>query len=521
MRYFYYKNCLIKNLEILSGYDNIYFMSVLTNNYEIVRELGRGGMGTVYLAYDKRLDRQVAIKMVNVDPSVDEATTSEIIQRFQKEARAIAKLNHPNIVSIYDIGEDKNQYFMVIELLEGQSLSNIVEKKQKLPVEQVITIGIQICGALSYAHKNGIVHRDIKPANIMFSQEQHAKLTDFGIAQLGNDKMGLTQAGSILGSILYIPPEQLMDSRKVDHRADIYSLGVTLFQLFTGRLPFEGNSVAEVITKILNEDMPSMRTYDQDIPEILDKVILKAMKKEPDERFMEVGDFGRALSEVGEYLKNPNYKLDPALFNDPGLTIAQTKTDILAKTEIIKPAAKTSLINKGNIVKTQATKKPVTTQKLSTAPLRKGVAGQPKTKAATVPLIIAGLIVGVLALVLILQAIFGGHPAENNYEKPVRNTPVKRVVPVQNNSKPRPASKPVLKQAPVARPKAAAPVITAPRPVARPVIVRKPVVVQKRVVAPVVQRRPAAQPVARKAPVAVRRPVKRAVSAKKSIGEGY
>jgi len=279
-------------------------MGTLTTNYEIVKELGRGGMGAVYLANDKRLDRQVAIKMLQVDSSLSTEVTNEMIQRFQKEAKAIAKLNHPNIVSIYDIGEENGQYFMVIELLEGQALSNLIERNEKLPLEKVIDIGIQICSALSYAHKNGIVHRDIKPANIMYSEEGIAKLTDFGIAQLSNDKqLGLTQAGSILGSILYIPPEQLVDSRRVDNKADIYSLGVTLFQLFTGRLPFEGNSVAEVVTKILNADAPSMKDYDNSIPKALDRVILKAINKDPTQRYQDVSEFGKDLTEIYEKLK--------------------------------------------------------------------------------------------------------------------------------------------------------------------------------------------------------------------------
>ncbi len=279
-------------------------MGILTTNYEIIKEIGRGGTGTVHLAKDKRLDRMVAVKMLQIDMAFDEDVIAEIIQRFHKEARAIARLNHPNIVDIYDFGEENGNHFMVIELLHGQSLSETLIKKIKLPVEIIISIGVQLCDALSYAHKNGIVHRDIKPANIIISEDHQVKLTDFGIAQLGNDKLVLTQAGSILGSILYIPPEQLVDSRQVDKRADIYSLGVTLYQLFTGRLPFEGTSVGEVITKILNQEVLPMRTFNSQLPEALDRVIMKAMKKEPDERYSEISLFGEALSEIGEYLKS-------------------------------------------------------------------------------------------------------------------------------------------------------------------------------------------------------------------------
>jgi serine/threonine protein kinase len=490
-------------------------MSVLTNNYEIIRELGRGGMGTVYLAYDKRLDRQVAIKMLNVDPSLDEATTTEIIHRFQKEAKAIAKLNHPNIVSIYDIGEDKNKYYMVIELLEGQSLSNIVEKKQKLSPEIVISIGVQICGALSYAHKNGIVHRDIKPANIMFSQEHHAKLTDFGIAQLGNDKMNLTQAGSILGSILYIPPEQLMDSRKVDHRADIYSLGATLYQLFTGRLPFEGNTVAEVITKIINQEMPNMRSFEPNIPEILDKVIIKAMKKEPDDRFPDVALFGKALSEVGEYLKNPNYSLDPSLFNElspaspaPAPGLKDTRPDMLSKTEIIKPPA--------NLKKTQnVVKKNVTTEKLSTGPLRKPEPAA-KGKNNLMPIIAGVAIVGFIALIILLNTVFSKDREEENNQPVPHRVHTKKPLAVKQT--PVPAK--VQKQPQVVSPKIVPKQPVAVKQVAPRVVVQKPVV---RVVRPVAVRRPVAQVIPHR-PAVVKKPSRPAVAKqpiKKSIGEGY
>lgn len=284
-------------------------MNVLANNYEIIKEIGRGGTGSVYLAHDKKLERQVAVKILELDSNLDKSLVDEMEKRFEKEAKAIARLNHPNILDIYDFGQENGKHFMVIELLKGESLLNQINRIKSLPLEKIIDIGLQLCSAVSYAHSQGVIHRDIKPANIMLLENDKVKLTDFGIAQVNNDKLGLTQAGSILGSILYIPPEQLVDSHKVDKRADVYSLGVTLFQLFTGRLPFEGNSVAEVVTKILNQDIPTMSSFKKDIPEPLDRIILKSIKKEPDERYQNIDDLSSALKDIRDYLKN-NINLD-------------------------------------------------------------------------------------------------------------------------------------------------------------------------------------------------------------------
>lgn len=306
-------------------------MGILTQNYEIIKEIGRGGTGSVHLAKDKRLDRMVAVKILELDNSLDEEVIKEIIQRFHKEARAIARLKHGNIVDIYDFGEEDGKHFMVIELLDGVSLAEKLIKKEKLSIPEIIDIGIQLCDALEYAHKNNIVHRDIKPGNVILLKDNKIKLTDFGIAQLGNDKLILTQAGSILGSILYIPPEQLVDSRKVDKRADIYSLGVTLYQLFTGRLPFEGTSVGDVITKILNQEIPSMKKFNKSIPDALDRIILKAMKKEPSERYEDIGYFGEALKDVAEYYKNPNHAINIERIDNYSKPKQEKKSDKNAK----------------------------------------------------------------------------------------------------------------------------------------------------------------------------------------------
>jgi len=278
-------------------------MGSLSQNYEIIREIGRGGMGSVFLARDTRLNREVAIKMVSEKFSLKSSATKDIIQRFMNEGKAIAKLKHHNIVTIYDIGEENGRYYMVIELIDGNSLSNLLEKGKLFSVVEVIDIGIQICDALDYAHRNGIIHRDIKPANILYSQDKNAKLTDFGVARLSGSQSGLTREGDILGSILYIAPEQIIDAKNADRRSDIYSLGMTMYQLLTGRLPFEGADFNEIIKKIIDNEFTPPRKLRPDISEELEELILKAIKKNPDERFQEANDFSFVLKDIKEKIK--------------------------------------------------------------------------------------------------------------------------------------------------------------------------------------------------------------------------
>lgn len=283
-------------------------LSSLEKIYKIEKELGRGGMGVVYLATDKRLDRQVAIKVLkissgNVDSGVSE---DEIIERFQREAKAVAKLNHPNIINIHDIGTDEGLHYMVTEFVDGYSVSNMIEDKT-LDLETCVNIGIQICSALELAHEQGIIHRDIKPANIIFSKKGMAKLMDFGIAQLSKQEKEaykLTQVGSVLGSIMYISPEQLNDASKVDPRTDIYSFGMSLYEMLTGQLPFMAESISNIVLKILNHEAPNPSSYNYRINRSLDNVILKSLLKDPDKRYQSAGEMKRDLEKVLYEMKN-------------------------------------------------------------------------------------------------------------------------------------------------------------------------------------------------------------------------
>lgn len=273
-------------------------MGTLTDNYQIIKELGRGGMGTVYLANDRRLDRKVAVKLLQLPANLTLEQKSEVISRFQKEAKAVAKLSHPNIVNIHDIGEENSQYFMVMEFLEGKSIGTILEQEKSLPIDECVDISIQMCRALDYIHKNSIVHRDIKPDNIIIGSDKIAKITDFGIAQNDTEQMRLTQDGAILGSIMYISPEQLRNSKDVDSRADIFSYGVTFYQMLTGQLPFNGETVGEVVSKVLNENPELPRKINPSIPPELEAIVMRAINKDKEKRYKSMEDMLKDLQNL-------------------------------------------------------------------------------------------------------------------------------------------------------------------------------------------------------------------------------
>lgn len=281
----------------------------LGKNYKIEKEIGKGGMGVVYLATDKRLERKVAIKVLSLSGTNEDADISsdEVIQRFKREAIAVAKLNHPNIVNIYDIGEENGMYYMVMEFVDGNTLSNVINETVQNQEMAINTI-IQVCGALESAHEEGIIHRDIKPANIILTSKGMPKLMDFGIAQLEDkqEDFKITQSGSLLGSLLYISPEQLSNSSEIDSRADIYSLGMSLYEMLTGKLPFMSDNMKQVVMKILTQDPPPPSSFNPNIPIELDSVILKSLEKDVHRRYQKASDFAKALSSVlsGNYQSN-------------------------------------------------------------------------------------------------------------------------------------------------------------------------------------------------------------------------
>ncbi len=258
--------------------------------YEIVSELGRGSMGVVYLAHDPSIDRQVALKVLRED----RVTSDDFVQRFLKEARAVGRLSHPGIVTVYDIGQDHGTIYIAMEFLEGTPLDQMMAE-QRFSVEDIIDLGVQVAEALDYAHGRGIVHRDIKPPNIMVAADGTVRVTDFGIAHIEDpDGYQMTQAGEILGTPIYMSPEQVA-GQPVDGRSDIYSLGVILYELTTGRRPFEGSNLAALFRAITQDTPPPPEQVNSGIPRRLSEVIMRAMNRVPEKRYAGGRDLARDL----------------------------------------------------------------------------------------------------------------------------------------------------------------------------------------------------------------------------------
>jgi len=256
--------------------------------YEILREIGRGGMAIVYLARQPSLGRHVALKVLH--PHLAGDTT--LVARFQREARTAARLQHPNIITIYEVGQQGGYYFIAMEYLTGQPLSEVIRRRGALPLRRVIHIAQQVAAALDYAHSQGFVHRDIKPSNIIVGQGDSIKLTDFGIAKSRHDAR-LTITGSLLGTPYYMSPEQAQ-GQVVDYRADIYSLGVVCYEMLTGRVPFGGETPAVLHAHVYETPLP-MRSLNRRLPAEVEKAVGRALAKEPGNRYRSAGELANAL----------------------------------------------------------------------------------------------------------------------------------------------------------------------------------------------------------------------------------
>lgn len=252
---------------------------LLGSRYEVLEQVGGGGMSLVYRAKDKFLNRIVAIKVLREHLTSDE----EFVARFRREAQAVASLSHPNIVSIYDVGQDQGMYYLVMEMIEGRNLKEIIKEKGKIPVNEAVEIAKQICEALEHAHQQQIIHRDIKPHNIILTADGKAKVTDFGIARAVSTAT-VTHTGSIMGSVHYFSPEQAK-GEIADEKSDIYALGVVFYEMMTGKLPFEGDSPISVAMKKINGDPLPPREINPLIPETMEQVIKRAMARNPHKRY--------------------------------------------------------------------------------------------------------------------------------------------------------------------------------------------------------------------------------------------
>ncbi|MCA9968726.1 MAG: serine/threonine protein kinase, partial [Anaerolineales bacterium] len=279
---------------------------VLGGKYRITERLGRGGMAEVYLANQENLDRNVAIKLMHAFL----VTEQDFLQRFKREARAMAAMNHPNIVSVYDFDVyGENTYYLVMEYISGGTLkdrlASLAAAGERLPLPEAVRLTLQVAEALDYAHGRSMVHRDVKPANIMLNERGNAILTDFGIVKLvGGQSMAYTATGALIGTPAYMSPEQAMGAPG-DARSDIYSLGVLLYQMVTGHLPFDADTPLAIVLKHVNDPVPPPVRYNPDVPAAIQHILLKALAKSPDDRYETAGELALALRQADLSQKAP------------------------------------------------------------------------------------------------------------------------------------------------------------------------------------------------------------------------
>lgn len=251
----------------------------INDRYEIIRSIGEGGMANVYLGYDTILDRNVAIKILRGDLSNDE----KFVRRFQREALSASSLAHPNIVEMYDVGEDNGLYYIIMEYIEGKTLKQLLKKRGTLTLSEAIDIMLQLTDGMAHAHDSYIIHRDLKPQNIMIKDDGQIKITDFGIAMALNSTQ-LTQTNSVMGSVHYLPPEQA-SGKGCTIKSDIYSMGIIFYELLSGSLPFRGDNAVEIALKHMRDPLPSLREENPAIPQSIENIIRKATAKNPKNRY--------------------------------------------------------------------------------------------------------------------------------------------------------------------------------------------------------------------------------------------
>src|SRR5437773_5534779 len=268
--------------------------SEIAQRYQVIKRLGAGAFGTVYKAKDKILGRMVAIKTIRLEglAASGGAGLEELMDRFKREAMVSAQLKHPNIVTIYDIGDSEGVSYIAMEFIDGVGLDRVIASAGRLPIERAASLAAQVADALDFAHRHNVVHRDIKPANIMIEAGDRVKVTDFGIAKVTDSGDHLTQTGSLLGTPSYMSPEQARGS-ELDGRSDLFAVGCILYEMLMGKKAFRGDSITGLIFKIITEEPPPLRAEDPDIPEEMVRIIAKCLAKLPDQRYQT----GRELAE--------------------------------------------------------------------------------------------------------------------------------------------------------------------------------------------------------------------------------
>ena len=303
----------------------------INDRYEVKALIGEGGMANVYLGYDSILERDVAIKVLRGDLADDE----KFVRRFRREAQSASLLNHPNIVQIYDVGEDDGNFYIVMEYINGQTLKQIIKKRKRLSISETIDIMCQLTDGLSSAHDSYIIHRDIKPQNIMILDDGMVKITDFGIAMAVNAS-DLTQTNSVMGSVHYLPPEQA-SGKGSTIKSDIYSLGIMLYEMLAGTMPFRGETAVEIAMKHLKTPMPSIRKLRDDVPQSLENIILKAAAKNPKNRYNNVRelyeDLKTCLDEQRKDEKRIVFKYPENEYDNENTVVTNNLKDEIKKKE--------------------------------------------------------------------------------------------------------------------------------------------------------------------------------------------
>ena len=280
------------------------------NRYRIVKLIGRGGMADVYLAYDVILKREVAVKVLKSDMADDDTA----LERFKREAGAVTKLSHPNIVDVYDVGDDGDKHYIVMEYIKGYTLKQLIKKRGPIPYKEAVWMMKQLAGALMEAHRNNVIHRDIKSQNVLIKDDGTIKLSDFGIA-LANGAMQITKKDSVLGSVHYLAPE-LSRGKQASMQSDIYSLGIVFYELLTGDVPYKADNPVQVALMHIKNDIPSVRSINPEIPQSVENIVIKSTAKNPSDRYKNIA---LMLQDLNECLKKEHR-------NDAPISLKETKT---------------------------------------------------------------------------------------------------------------------------------------------------------------------------------------------------
>lgn len=286
--------------------------TLLNQRYELVAQQGSGGMSVIYKALDRKLGRMVAIKILRPSLTQDPA----FLEKFQQEARSIAMMAHPNIVTVHDVGSDGHTHYIVMEMIEGHDLKKVIRARGAMPLERALDYGIQICAGLGFAHRSHLVHADVKPQNILINRDGVIKVTDFGIAQAYTDTMPQTRSEIVWGSPHYFAPEQAR-GEKPSPASDVYSIGIVMFEMFTGRLPYMGGSQRELALAHIQSDIPHVSEFNPTLPAEISAIVAKVMSKRPNDRYKHADQLGQILQRARERALFAQMQSDSARLSPP------------------------------------------------------------------------------------------------------------------------------------------------------------------------------------------------------------